>query len=83
MDHKDEGLPSTALREIAVLKELDDHNGIVKLLDVFHGDNGNNLYLVFEYFNIDLKEFMDQHKLTSRDPFISLSLVKDVIYQCL
>ena len=40
MDHLDEGFPSTALREIAVLKELDDHNGIVKLLDVLHGDDG-------------------------------------------
>jgi serine/threonine protein kinase len=39
MEHKDEGLPSTALREIAVLKEL-NHDGIVKLLDVLHGKNG-------------------------------------------
>lgn len=36
MDHPDEGLPSTALREIAVLKELNDHNGIVKLLEVLN-----------------------------------------------
>lgn len=77
MDHKDEGLPSTALREIAVLKELDDHNGIVKLFDVIHGENGNNLYLVFEYFNIDLKEHMDRQKT------ISLNSVRDIIYQTL
>ena len=59
MEHVDEGLPSTALREIAVLRELDDHPGIVKLLDVLHGDDSKKLYLVFEYFNIDLKNFMD------------------------
>jgi cyclin-dependent kinase len=39
MEHKDEGLPSTALREIGVLKEL-SHDGIVKLLDILHGLDG-------------------------------------------
>jgi len=39
MEHKDEGLPTTSLREIAVLKEL-DHEGIVKLIDILHGKDG-------------------------------------------
>lgn len=59
MEHVDEGLPSTALREIAVLMELDDHPGIVKLLDVLHGEDNTKLYLVFEYHNIDLRNYMD------------------------
>ena len=59
IEHCDEGLPSTALREISLLQEL-DHPGIVKLLDIVHGDNGNKLYLVFEYFNIDMKKHLDQ-----------------------
>jgi cyclin-dependent kinase 2 len=59
MDHVEEGLPSTALREIAVLMELDDHPGIVKLLEVLHGEDNQKLYLVFEYFNIDLRNHMD------------------------
>jgi len=52
IEHCDEGLPSTALREMSLLKEV-DHPGIVKLLEIIHGEN--KLYLVFEYFNTDLK----------------------------
>lgn len=58
IEHCDEGLPSTALREISLLQEL-DHSGIVKLLDVIHGEKGDKLYLVFEYFNIDMKKYLD------------------------
>ena len=57
IDHGDEGVPSTALREIALLKEV-DHPNIVKLLDIVHGDN--KLYIVFEYFNMDMKKYMDK-----------------------
>ena len=59
IDHCDEGIPSTALREIALLREL-DHNGIVKLLDVLHGADGKKLYLIIEFFNIDLKKHLDK-----------------------
>lgn len=47
-----EGVPSTAIREITVLKEL-DHPHVVKLLDVVHVEK--KIYLVFEYLNQDLK----------------------------
>ena len=33
IEHSDEGIPSTALREIGLLQEL-DHDNVVKLLDV-------------------------------------------------
>jgi serine/threonine protein kinase len=56
IEHCDEGIPSTALREIALLKEL-DHDGIVRLLDIVHGEN--KLYLVFEYFNMDMKKYIE------------------------
>ena len=59
IEHSDEGMPSTALREMSVLKEI-DHPGIVKLLEIIPGEN--KLYLVFEYFNMDLKMFMSKHK---------------------
>ena len=36
IDHGDEGIPTTAMREIGILREL-DHPGIIKLLDVVHG----------------------------------------------
>ena len=35
LENEDEGMPSTAMREIAILKEL-DHINIVKLLDVIY-----------------------------------------------
>jgi serine/threonine protein kinase len=58
LEHADEGIPSTAIREIALLQEL-RHPNIVLLKDIVHGDN--KLYLVFEYFYLDLKKFLDQN----------------------
>ena len=46
----DEGVPSTALREIASLMEC-VHPNIVRLIDVVHE---NELFLVFEYVPFDL-----------------------------
>ncbi|XP_058021935.1 cyclin-dependent kinase 3 isoform X2 [Ahaetulla prasina] len=66
-----EGVPSTAIREISLLKEL-KHPNIVRLLDVVH--NQKKLYLVFEYLNQDLKKYMD----SSRTGELPLSLVKVV-----
>ena len=48
IEHCDEGIPSTAIREISLLREL-KHDAIVNLIDIVHGSN--KLYLVFEYFN--------------------------------
>ena len=75
IEHCDEGLPSTALREMSVLMEL-DHHGIVKLLDIVHGEN--KLYLVFEYFNTDLKQYLEQRRAP-----VSLSQAKHIMWQCL
>lgn len=55
LDAQEEGVPSTAIREIALLKELSHHN-VVKLLDVFC--KPNKLVLVFEYLENDLKKYM-------------------------
>ncbi len=51
-----EGIPSTALREISLLLEL-NHPNIVSLLEVLHCDR--KLFLVFEYLDYDLKKYMD------------------------
>ena len=56
-------MPSTAIREISLLKEL-EHPGIVQLLDVVHADQ--KLYLVFEYLDKDLKKLMDDYARESR-----------------
>lgn len=52
----EEGTPSTAIREISLMKEL-KHENIVTLHDVIHTEN--KLMLVFEYMDKDLKKFMD------------------------
>lgn len=52
----EEGTPSTAIREISLMKEL-KHDNIVALHDVIHTEN--KLMLVFEYMDGDLKKYMD------------------------
>jgi len=75
LEVEDEGVPSTALREISVLKTL-DHPNVVKLLDVEHSEN--RLYLVFEYLDQDLKKYMD----SCRKP-INPMLIKSYVWQML
>lgn len=57
LEGEDEGVPSTAIREISLLKEMNDPN-IVKLLNIVHAD-GHKLYLVFEFLDMDLKKYME------------------------
>lgn len=56
LESDDEGIPSTAIREISLLKEL-KHPNIVGLLDVLMEES--RLYLIFEYLTMDLKKYMD------------------------
>lgn len=56
LEEEDEGIPSTAIREIALLKEL-QHCNIVRLYDVVH--TSKKLTLVFEYLDQDLKKYLD------------------------
>ena len=56
LESEDEGIPSTAIREIALLKEL-QHPNIVRLVNVLHTDR--KLTLVFEYLDQDLKKLLD------------------------
>lgn len=69
----EDGIPSTAIREIAVLKEL-HHFNVVKLLDVFC--KPDKLVLVFEYLENDLKKYMKS--LGGR---LSPAVVKNLAYQ--
>lgn len=59
LEHEDEGVPSTAIREISILKEL-RHPSIVGLLDVVHIQH--KLFLVFEFLDQDLKKYMESVK---------------------
>ena len=75
LENEDEGIPSTAIREISILKQL-KHPYIVNLLDLIHGDK--KLYLVFEFMDHDLKKFLDINK----GPLQPM-LVKSYLYQIL
>ena len=57
LEAEDEGVPSTAIREISLLKEMKDDN-VVRLLDITHSET--KLYLVFEFLDMDLKRYMDK-----------------------
>jgi serine/threonine protein kinase len=74
LEHTEEGVPSTAIREISLLKELNDDT-IVRLLDVVN--YRRKLWLVFEFLDQDLKKFMDSV------PSLSSSLVKSYVQQML
>jgi len=56
LENEDEGIPSTAIREISILKQM-RHPNIVNLVDLIHGEK--KLYLVFEFMDHDLKKFLD------------------------
>ncbi|XP_008497990.1 cyclin-dependent kinase 3 [Calypte anna] len=76
LDSEMEGVPSTAVREISLLKEL-KHPNIVRLLDVIHSQK--KLYMVFEYLNQDLKKYMD----SSQTGKLPSNLVKNYLFQVL
>uniref|UniRef100_A0A8B9RLL7 Cyclin-dependent kinase 1 n=1 Tax=Astyanax mexicanus TaxID=7994 RepID=A0A8B9RLL7_ASTMX len=56
LESEEEGVPSTAVREISLLKEL-QHPNVVRLLDVLMQES--KLYLVFEFLSMDLKKYLD------------------------
>ncbi|CAM9600819.1 unnamed protein product [Chrysoparadoxa australica] len=56
LEGDDQGIPSTALREISLLQEL-RHPNIVELKDCM--EDAGRLFLVFEYCHRDLRKYMD------------------------
>ncbi|KAF8907028.1 kinase-like domain-containing protein [Gymnopilus junonius] len=76
LEAEDEGVPSTAIREISLLKELKDEN-IVRLLDIVHADQ--KLYLVFEFLDVDLKRYIET--LNQNRNSISAEIVKKFTHQ--
>lgn len=57
LEDDEEGVPSTAIREISILKEM-KHPNILGLIDIVHADS-DKLYLVLEFLDLDLKRYMD------------------------
>jgi|ERR1711892_8906 len=59
LEGEDEGVPSTSIREISLLKAL-QHENIVKLIDV--SLEKEQLFLIFEFLSMDLKHYLDKKK---------------------
>lgn len=62
-EHEVNGIPATAMREAAILKQL-NHPNIVRLEDVFLTDE--RCYFLLEYMDEDLKRYLDQHRPLDR-----------------
>lgn len=75
LESEDEGVPSTAIREISLLKEL-RHENIVLLEDVLMEET--RLYLIFEYLSMDLKKYLDS---LGSGNFMKPELVKSYLQQ--
>ena len=57
LDHDDEGIPSTAIREISLLKEC-EHANICPLKNLVY--SVDRLWLIFDFLDYDLKMYMDK-----------------------
>ena len=73
LDADDEGVPSTAIREISLLKAL-RHPNVIGLSDIEHDET--KLHLIFEYLDYDLKKYMNAHGAP-----LPPMLVKSYLYQ--
>eukprot|EP00929_Paragymnodinium_shiwhaense_P005927 TRINITY_DN10857_c0_g1_i1.p1 TRINITY_DN10857_c0_g1~~TRINITY_DN10857_c0_g1_i1.p1 ORF type:complete len:356 (-),score=81.86 TRINITY_DN10857_c0_g1_i1:380-1375(-) len=73
LDSEEEGVPSTAIREIALLKEL-QHDNVVRLVNEFC--SMTKLTLVFEYLENDLKKYMK-----SKENVLPEDVVRRLSYQ--
>ncbi|KAF3336136.1 cell division control protein 2 A-like isoform X2 [Carex littledalei] len=76
LERSGDGVPSTAIREISLLKEV-QHSNIVRLHDVVHTEKC--IYLVFEYLDFDLKKHMDTCPSFSSNPHIIKSFVFQIL----
>ncbi|KAK4388803.1 Cell division control protein 2A [Sesamum angolense] len=64
LEQEDEGVPSTAIREISLLKEM-QHGNIVRLQDVVHSEK--RLYLTFLYQILRGIAYCHSHRVLHRD----------------
>jgi serine/threonine protein kinase len=74
IDLENEVIPSTALREITILREL-THPNIVQLKHLVY-DN-NKLYLLFEFVDYDLRKYLEDLE----DKNLEEDKIKSLLYQ--
>lgn len=74
-DFEREGVPTTVLREICLLREL-KHENIVNLKDVVVTEH--RLYLIFEYVEYDLRKFLKEQQ-GALDPSQLREIMKQIL----
>lgn len=77
LDVDTEGIPSTALREIAILKKM-KHPNIVKINDLQLSDK--KIEISLEFCSCDLKKYLDHYKDALH---YNLANIKSIVYQIL
>ena len=83
LGNDDEGVPPTTLREVSILRSLDSPY-VVKLEEVVHTEVRSGvpvLFLVFEFLDHDLKQFMSS--VYGKGVGIEPQLAKEFCYQIL
>lgn len=73
-----EGIPSTTIREICLLKSL-HHSSIVELLDVIFTEM-KSLYIVFEYLQMDLKQYLDRTSCKMSEDLLRVSNIYKILF---
>ena len=71
LETEEEGIPTTALREMSLLRQL-DHPNVVRLENVVM--EPGKLYLVFELVDTDLKKLMDSSEQPFRPDLVQVRL---------
>jgi cyclin-dependent kinase len=83
LEMEEEGVPSTALREVSLLQMLSHSIYIVRLLCVEHVEKNDKpmLYLVFEYMDTDLKKYIDLHGRGRTGSPLEAKVIQSFVYQ--
>ena len=76
-NEEDEGIPPTTIREISILKKI-KHANVVPLIDVHISPECDKIYLVFEYSDQDLRQYIN--KMVEQVP---TSLYQKIMHQIL
>ena len=82
IEHKDEGIPITALREMCILKHL-HHENIVDLYEIIQ--DVDKIVLIFECADMDLRKYLDKEKEGIKDIKLIQSFVLQILnglYYC-
>lgn len=77
LEFRDEGIPATTIREMALLREL-EHPNIIHLQGVIMEEH--RVFLIFEFIDMDLRRYID---LLPDDQYMSRTELKTFLYQIL